>query len=418
GKKAEKAVNELDALRKFSVSSARERPRTRSLHFPESSTGENPLNTRFFLSKAKTSLRNEMWKDLQVPSDPGERKDSDKNRTLLPEGSSENTGQSAETLAGCVSQAVDAGPVSSDSSVVSQSQPDCEDKSPFQVKLRSTSLSLKFGDNSSHESKGVKRYSEEFNLENEGLTSFPKGEKAQIRRTNDTNIGGSLNDNIKSKAKSSDQISGKPPLPKKPVLQNITVPNTNASREKQDKVTERGSLPSCNRYTALNAFSALHCLKNKRSVPSLGTAGDSGREPDIPTEPAWISIARQKQRGPHQEQELNREKLAPPDIKSDTEKHNKEKERTEGLVKQHWSRPSHIAPKTFSEELRNETKSEKKELLLRTNSLSHSVPGAPVDKEEASQVKKAGAAVAAQPSWMELAKKKAQAWSDMPQIIK
>lgn len=41
-----------------------------------------------------------------------------------------------------------------------------------------------------------------------------------------------------------------------------------------------------------------------------------------------------------------------------------------------------------------------------------------VDKEEISHFKKASNAAADQPSWMELAKKKSQAWSDMPHIIK
>ncbi|XP_025922221.1 uncharacterized protein KIAA1211-like homolog [Apteryx rowi] len=418
GKKAEKAANELNALRKFSVSSARERPRTRSLHFPESSECESPLNTRFFLSKAKVSLRNERWKDdLQTGS--GDGKTSNKKQTLLPESSCEITGQSMEMLAGCVSQAIDAGPVPRDSSVVSQSQPDCEDKSPFQIKLRSTSLSLKYGDYSSQESKGIKRYSAEFNLENEGLTSFLKGEKAQIKKTADMNIGGSLNDNIKPKAKSSEQLSGKPPLPKKPVLQNITVPNTNANREKQDKVIQ--SPESRNEDRDLEKKSS-PCKVPERSVPSPVITRDSRREPDSPAELAWITIARQKQRGTQQEQELNREKLVTPDVKSDTEKHNKEKEGTEGSVKQHWSKLSHVAPKTSSEEQRKETKSEMKEPLPRTNSLSHSVPVAQspalVDKEEISHFKKASNAAADQPSWMELAKKKSQAWSDMPQIIK
>uniref|UniRef100_A0A8B9Q9R2 KIAA1211 like n=1 Tax=Apteryx owenii TaxID=8824 RepID=A0A8B9Q9R2_APTOW len=392
GKKAEKAANELNALRKFSVSSAQERPRTRSLHFPESSECESPLNTRFFLSKAKVSLRNERWKDdLQKGS--GDGKTSNKKQTLLPESSCEITGQSMEMLAGCVSQAIDAGPVPRDSSVVSQSQPDCEDKSPFQIKLRSTSLSLKYGDYSSQESKGIKRYSAEFNLENEGLTSFLKGEKAQIKKTADMNIGGSLNDNIKPKAKSSEQLSGKPPLPKKPVLQNITVPNTNANREKQDKVIQ--SPESRNEDRDLE----------KKSSPCKVP----GKTPDL----AWITIARQKQRGTQQEQELNREKLVTPDVKSDTEKHNKEKERTEVPTAQicdasvsHscsilWIYPAQQANIKYA-------------YILFTVAQSPAL----VDKEEISHFKKASNAAADQPSWMELAKKKSQAWSDMPQIIK
>ncbi|KFQ61698.1 Uncharacterized protein KIAA1211-like, partial [Pelecanus crispus] len=414
GKKAEKAANELNALRKFSVSSAWERPMTRSLHFPERSELESSLNTGFFLSKAKVSSRSEKWKeDLQKGSDLEEEKSSNKKQALLPESDSENTGQPTEILAGCVSPAVDAVPVPSDSSVVSQNQPSCEDKSPFQVKLRSTSLSLKYRDNSSPESKGIKRYSAEFNLENEGLTSFLKGDKTQIIKTADTNINDSLNEKIKPKAKSSEQLSSKPPLPKKPALQNITVPNTTANKEKQDKA-------NLLLYIKINAFSSSHCSHNR--VPSPVAAGDSGRDPDSPAEPVWISIARQKQRGMQHEQELDREKLVAPDVKSDTEKQNKEKERTEASVKQQWSKPSHLAPKTTSEEQRRETKSEVKELLLRTNSLSHYVPVAPspglVDKEEISHLKKASNAAADQPSWMELAKKKSQAWSDMPQIIK
>ncbi|XP_032863318.2 CRACD-like protein isoform X2 [Tyto alba] len=415
GKKSEKAANELNALRKFSVSSARERPRTRSLHFPERSELESPLNTRFFLLKPKVSSRNEKWKEgLQKRSDLEEEKSSKEKQALLLESDSENTGQPTEILAGGTSPSVVVVPVPRDSSVVSQNQPSCEDKSPFQVKLRSTSLSLKYRDYSSPDSKGIKRYSAECNLENEGLTSFLKGDKAQIRKTADTNIGDSLNEKIKPKAKSSEQLSSKPPLPKKPALQNLTIPNATANKEKQDKAIH--SLESRNEDRDVEKKSS-PCKVPERSMPSPVAAGD----PDTPAEPAWISIARQKQRGMQQEQELVREKPVALDVKSDTEKENKEKERTEGSVKQQWSKPSHLAPKTTSEEQRKETKSEVKEPLLRTNSLSHYVPApspALVDKEEISPLKKASNAALDQPSWMELAKKKSQAWSDMPQIIK
>lgn len=74
-------------------------------------------------------------------------------------------------------------------------------------------------------------------------------------------------------------------------------------------------------------------LSTERSV-SLVIAGDSRREPDSLTEPAWITIARQKQWGTQQEQELDGEKPVTPDTKSDTEKQNKEKERTEVLTVQ------------------------------------------------------------------------------------
>ncbi|XP_071438177.1 CRACD-like protein isoform X2 [Pithys albifrons albifrons] len=418
GKKAEKVVNELSAFRKFSVSSARERPRTRSLHFPEKSELESPLNTRFFQSKEKVSSINEKWEeDFQKGSDVNEEKSSNKKQTPLPESDSESA-EPTGILAGYVSSSVDEVLMPSNSSVVSQNQPSCNDESPFQVKLRSTSLSLKYTDNSSPESKGIKRYSAEFNLENEGLTSFLKGDKAGIKKIANMNIDDSLNEKIKPKAKSSEQLSSKPPLPKKPALQNITIPNNLANKEKQDKAIH--SPESRNEDRDLEKVSS-PCKVPEKSVPSPVATGDSGRDPDTPAEPAWISIARQKQRVMHQEKEPDREKLVAPDIKSDTEKQNKEKEQTEGSVKQQWSKPSHWAPKTASEEQRKDTKSEAKEPLPRTNSLSHYVPApspALVDKEEISHLKKASNAAPDQPSWMELAKKKSQAWSDMPQIIK
>ncbi|XP_032908616.1 CRACD-like protein isoform X1 [Catharus ustulatus] len=416
GKKAEKAVNELNAFKKFSVSSARERPSTRSLYFPERSELETPLNTGFFLSKAKVSSRNERQQDnFQKGLEMDEEKSGSKKETLLPESYSDNTGKPTEILASYVSPAVDAVPMPSSSSVVSQNQPSCKDKSPFQVKLRSTSLSLNYGDNSPPESKGIKRYSAEFNLENEGLTSFLRGDKAEIRKRANTNTGDSLNEKIKPKAKSSEQLSSKPPLPKKPVLQSITIPNTTASKEKQDKAIH--SPESRNEDRDLEKQSTA-CKVPEKSVPSLVAAEDSGRDPDTPTEPVWISIARQKQRGMHQEKELDREKLVAPDNKSNTEKENKGNEQTEGPVKQQWSKPSHSAPKNTSEEQRKDTKPEAKS-LLRTNSLSHVAPSpALVDKEEISHLKKTSNAAPDQPSWMELAKKKSQAWSDMPQIIK
>ncbi|KFQ44835.1 Uncharacterized protein KIAA1211-like, partial [Nestor notabilis] len=419
GKKAEKAANELNALRKFSVSSARERPRTRSLHFPERSELESPLNSGFFLSKVKVSRNERKNEDLQKGSDLEGEKRSNKKQPLLPESDSENSVQPTEILAGCISSAVDTVPVPSDSTAVSQNQPSSEDKNPFQVKLRCTSLSLKFRDNSSPESKEIKRHSAEFNLENEGLTSFLKGDKAQISKTADTNIGDSLNEKIKPKAKSSEQLSNKPPLPKKPALQNVNVPNTTANKEKQDKAIHSPESRNENRDLEKKSNP---CKVLERNVPSPVAAGDSGRDPNTPTEPAWISIARQKQRGMQQEQEPDREKTVALDMKSDTEKENKEKERTEGSGKQQWTKPSHVAPKTTSEEQKKETKSEVKEPLLRTSSLSHYVTVAPspalVDKEEISPLKKASNAAPDQPSWMELAKKKSQAWSDMPQIIK
>ncbi|XP_053865522.1 CRACD-like protein isoform X2 [Malaclemys terrapin pileata] len=417
GEKTEKAVNELSTLRKFSVSSARERPGAGSLHLKENSECESPLNTKLPLSKTKLSSRNEKLKeDVQVGSDLQEEKNSIKKQVSLADSDSEVTGKAADTMvSGCVSQAIDAIPV------VSQCQPGSEDKSPFQVKLRSTSLSLKYRDSSSPESKGFKRYSAEINFEKEGLASLLKGEKAQIKKSADVNINGSVNDNIKSKTKSSEQLSTKPPLPRKPVLQNVT--NANSNVEKQEKVTK--SPESRSKDRDLEKKSCPSKVPEK-TVPSPVITADSAVGTDSQSKPAWITIARQKHRDIQQEPEPTKEeKLVAQDVKSDTEKQNKEKKRMEGSMKQQAdfirSKPSHLAPKTSSEEQRNETKSDVNEPLPRANSLSHHVPAQSsvlTEKEEMNQFKKVSHSAPDQPSWMELAKKKSQAWSDMPQIIK
>ncbi|XP_032640913.1 CRACD-like protein isoform X2 [Chelonoidis abingdonii] len=416
GKKMEKAANELNTLRKFSVSSAWERPRAGSLHLKENSECESPLNAKLPLSKTEVASRNEKLKeDVQVGSDLQEEKNSIKKQVSLTDSDSEVTGKAAvKMVAGCVSQAIDAIPV------VSQCQPGSEDKSAFQVKLRSTSLSLKYRVSSSPESKGFKRYSAEINLEKEGLASLLKGEKAQIKKTADININGSVNDNIKSKTKSSEQLSTKPPLPRKPVFQNVT--NANGNVEKQE-VTKSPESRSKNRDLEKKSCPS---KVPEKTVPSPVITADSAGGTDSQSKPAWITIARQKQRDMQQEPDLTKEEqLVAQDVKSDTEKQNKEKETMEGSMKQQAdfirSKPSHLAPKTSSEELRNETKSDVNEPLPRANSLSHHVPAQSsvlIEKEEMNQFKKVSHSAPDQPSWMELAKKKSQAWSDMPQIIK
>ncbi|KAF3826845.1 hypothetical protein GH733_009370 [Mirounga leonina] len=59
--------------------------------------------------------------------------------------------------------------------------------------------------------------------------------------------------------------------------------------------------------------------------------------------------------------------------------------------------------------------------MQRGISLSHqnlAAQSAVMTEKELHQMKRASYASADQPSWMELARKKSQAWSDMPQIIK
>ncbi|XP_019385010.1 PREDICTED: uncharacterized protein KIAA1211-like homolog isoform X2 [Crocodylus porosus] len=407
-RKREKAATGPSALRKFSVSSAWERPRTSSFHLKEGSEYGSLLNSRLSLPKPNLLQNEKSKEEVQMGSDLQEGKSRNKMRALLPEPDCEITGHAMDKMvSGCISQMADEISMPGDFSVVSQHQSNCEDKNPFQVKLRSTSLSLKYADSSSSEAKGIKRYSAEFNVDKEGLASFLKGEKAQIKTTADVNISVSLNANQMPEAKSPEQINTKPPLPKKPVLQNIT----NSNKEKQENGIK--SPESRNDDRDLEKKLSPPQVPEK-SVPPLVMTADSGRRIDSESKPAWITIARQKQRGMQQEQELNtEEKLVVKDMKSETEKANQEKERTEGSVKQQTDsiRNKFSDSVTTSEEQRKETKSDVKEPLPRSSLLSHHV-------SEISKCKKASHSAPDHPSWMELAKKKSQAWNDMPRIIK
>lgn len=235
GVEMEKDRSELSPLRKFSVSSARERPRTSSVNMRET-VCESPLSTPVLPTKIKDFLRNEMVKeDVQVNT--FQEKKSSINKQASP---SELEGVDKvldRPVIDTLTQTASSKPALNNSGLPQQSNigySGCEDKNPFQVKLRSTSLSMKYKDNSLQESKEIKRNSVELNLEKRGLSSsLPKSEKAEIKKTADVNIGGFLNE--RTKTKSAEQGSTKPPLPRKPILQHFIIAGTNTGPEKQEK---------------------------------------------------------------------------------------------------------------------------------------------------------------------------------------
>ncbi|XP_008563101.1 PREDICTED: uncharacterized protein KIAA1211-like isoform X2 [Galeopterus variegatus] len=79
-----------------------------------------------------------------------------------------------------------------------------------------------------------------------------------------------------------------------------------------------------------------------------------------------------------------------------------------------------ITPAKPAVERRQGAKVALKEGLQRGISLSHQnlAQSVVMMEKELHQLKRASYASVDQPSWMELARKKSQAWSDMPQIIK
>ncbi|XP_039222452.1 CRACD-like protein [Crotalus tigris] len=138
--------------------------------------------------------------------------------------------------------------------------------------------------------------------------------------------------------------------------------------------------------------------------------------------PTWISIAKQKQK--IVEQDFSKEEKPEEQDKADAEKQIKEKKTMEEVVRQQSDLPQNIvSPSPFTAsvgETKKETKLEMQDSSLRNSPSSHQNPAQPSLPSERGDIKplrKIGHSPD-QPSWMELAKKKSQAWSDMPQRIK
>ncbi|XP_060089828.1 CRACD-like protein isoform X2 [Heteronotia binoei] len=422
GGKIEKEASELGALKKFSVSSSCERLRASSLSMKENSECENPGNTQVLQTKIKSSSRSEKLKEACFSQ---EKESSASKQIPPPQSDLESTGKGLgrmepEPLPQAINPASVPVPSQSGSVLPQQSgasQLGWEDKNPFQAKLRSTSLSLRYRDSSSQESKEMKRHSAEFNLEKEGLPSpLLKSEKAEMRKITNINSD-SLNETCKAKTKSPEQSSTKPPLPRKPVLQ-VVMTGTNTSSEKVVKCPE-----SKNEVEKDLEKRSGPSEVPEKSVPSPVSAMDTARGVESQRIPAWVTIAKQKQRVI--EQELSREEKPMKYSKTDAEKQKQETERMEEAVKQQTDPTQNISlplPSTIpSEEEAKKTKSNTQEVLPRSGSLSHPSTvqySVPLEKEDTKLFKKVSHSSSDQPLWMELAKKKAQAWNDMPQLIK
>ncbi|XP_068929084.1 CRACD-like protein isoform X3 [Petaurus breviceps papuanus] len=424
--KLERGASEVRSSRKFSVSSSWERPKASSLYLKEHSGGETPSNTKLSLLKANQASRNEVTRDnLQITAEPQEEKLGIIKQALPVESDSQNSvGREGDhTGLSSVSLASSAEPPKADAWPQLPSQPAIEDKNPFQVKLRSTSLSFKYRDGSFPDSKGMKRYSAEIRVEKGGLTLLSKDEKTQIKRLSDISGTSPLNDKVKGKAKSSEQLSHKPPLPKKPVLQTLTTPHSHTlppgNLEKLDKLIK--SPESRNETKALEKKLSLHKVAEKNPPPPATAPGASEGH----SLPPWITLARQKRRGSREHQPLSKEGKPAAATKAEAEKPSEDPGRKEERVKQQAdfvrSKSFLVQPVKTAEEQKPRAKPNLKEGLHRGISLSHQNLAAQsqvMSEKELNQLKRASYSSTDQPSWMELAKKKSQAWSDMPQIIK
>ncbi|XP_058040888.1 CRACD-like protein [Ahaetulla prasina] len=418
GGKTEKETNDLCGLRKFSVSSARWRSRSNSLNTKDASEHEKPLamQVNFSTNGEKTK------KDVEMNSSKEKNRCFNKQKSSL-ESESDIPGRALDSKT-FVSQPLGSKPVLSSSfgnllQLSSPSHSSSESQNPFQVKLRSTSLSLKYRD-IGQESKEQKGNNAELNLVKEEVTlSSLKVEKGETRKTMDGNVTDLSNESFKTKLKSSEQGNTKPPLPRKPALQHSSIISLNTSAEKQEKITKYPELKTESRNVEKK--------QNPTEVPETSvsspvTATDYGRTTEMP---AWISIAKQKQR--IVEQEFSKEEKPEGQDKADAEKQIKEKETMEEAVRQQSDLPQNTvssSPFTASsvetKKETKETKLEMQDLSLRNSLSSHQNPAQPllpIEKGDIKPFKKVSQSPD-QPSWMELAKKKSQAWSDRPQKIK
>ncbi|XP_023107367.2 CRACD-like protein isoform X2 [Felis catus] len=392
-RKVERAGSELRAV-KFSVSSGRAWPRSGSARLLEHAGPAGALPVRLPLLRSSLAWRSEAaLDDLRAPPEPhgggGSRDSGD---------AAAGPGRSPRDAPG-------------DPCPAAREPTSGEDRGPFAVKLRSTSLSFKHREASSAEARGIKRYSAEIRLERGGLALLPKDEKGQVAKAPSPRGARSPHEQGKGKARPSEPLSSKPPLPRKPQLQSRPLPSPDAGPGELVKA----ALPQDLRRETRSA-----------ETRSPHRAAEKGPPPAAEGQPAppWITIARQKRRGTPNQPPNQEDKPGVRTLKSEIGKQAKAPERTQEPMKQAdfvRSKSFLIAPAKPTVDRRQGTKLRLQEGLQRGISLSHqnlAAQSAVMTEKELHQLKRASYASADQPSWMELARKKSQAWSDMPQIIK
>ncbi|XP_055395242.1 CRACD-like protein [Bubalus kerabau] len=307
---------------------------------------------------------------------------------------------------------------------------------PFPVKLRSTSLSFKHREAPCPEGKAIKRYSAEVRLERGGLSLLSRDEKGPLGSSPSTRGARPPSEPGKAKTRPTEQLSSKPPLPRKPLLQTLTLPQLPAPPDTSSGDPEKVGLPMDPRKESRAERRSPHRAVGKRPGGGLGRVCAEGRGrsgqldqkvagPGTNGQPAppWITVGRQKRRGPLEQPPSQEDKPAARTLKSDTGRPAKVPEKTQEPMKQAdfvRSKSFLLAPAKPPADQRQGAKLRLQEGLQRGISLSHQnlAQSAVMMEKELHQLKRASYSSTDQPSWMELARKKSQAWSDMPQIIK
>lgn len=410
-KKAERSPTEAGNQRKFSVSSAWERPRTNSFNLKANSEADAEKATKLSLPKPGLSKTENIKEEDKTAATPQtENKLTGRKKETLADS---ETAPSDKPFSGNITSVQSTVPATGDLSLATDIQTATEDKNPF-FKLRPTSLSLRYREGMSPVTTTVKRHSAELKQEKTGFVSLSKDEVQEAGHVDPT---ASSKSEIKEDAIEVAQT--KPPLPKKPVLQNITVADNNTNKEMAEKEPSQEKKSKLSEVINERRMSERRLSLQKsidNSPPAVVPAEPSKGGENKVNQPSWMSMARQKQLSFKDEHPVYKQRTA----NQEADKQNKE--RTEVNLKQQVDQIQNKTTITAVAVVPEETKTDTNEPRRRANTLPYPVPGTQLslltEKEEKVISKRPTLSVSEEPSWMELAKKKSQAWSDMPQIIK
>lgn len=401
-KKTERSPTEAGTQRKFSVSSAWERPRTNSFNLRANTEGDGAKNTTLTSTKLGVSETENKEEDKTPATIQTESRLTGRKKEPL--GDSE-AAPSDKPVSDNITSLQNPVPAPSDSSMSTDVQAVTEDKNPF-FKLRPTSLSLRYREGMNPVTTTVKRHSGEFKQEKPGSLS-----KEEIHKAGQLDLTVSSKIDIKEDGTTAAQT--KPPLPKKPVLQNITVADNNTNKDMTEN--EPSQEVKSERKMSERRLSVQKLLD--KCTPAVVPAEPGKGSENKVHQPSWMTTARQKQLSFKDEHPIYKQRTA----SQEADKQNKE--RTEVHLKQQPA--DQIQNKTINASVQvvpEKTKTETNEPRQRANTLPYPVPGTPLsllkEKEEKVIPKRPTLSVSEEPNWMEMAKKKSQAWSDMPHSIK
>uniref|UniRef100_A0A673VZY6 Capping protein inhibiting regulator of actin dynamics n=1 Tax=Salmo trutta TaxID=8032 RepID=A0A673VZY6_SALTR len=333
--------------------------------------------------------------------------------------------------------------------------------SPFGIKLRRTNYSLRFHSDQSTD-KRKKRYSagDSFDGVPSPLTPIDRDSDASVF-SNNSSPASPLRDSIAGVKPGHVIVSlpeprakaGKSPtpsmhsegekLPSKPSLYQRPSTSPKPATPPPSPLPKVGRESSSERRREeTSAVAQLHrnaydsCLVSPltEGKPSLQSRHslDSTRVQDKESGPLWITLALQKQKGFREQQQSRDERRSHREAKL-SEKQTKDKDSDvllspmEGKGSRNTNPPK---PQTPEEAKRPDTllgRLERRDLLKKANTLPSSVtveiadptPSPPAVKELTKRFPSTDSPqVSTEPAWLALAKRKAKAWSDCPQIIK